>query len=405
MQTLHTSPRIRDAALAAAVAVSASALTPHLASAALEMRTWVGETSTDWNTNANWSPTSPPLAADRIAVFDRAFTYQPAIKTHVTVIAGIWMTGDTVGDVIITSSPDGQNSGKPTFQTRGNTINGIDGVGILMDNTSSGNLTIATSAFKVEFSQTWINNSANLFTIAADTNLAGATATITGSGNTLISGNITNSTGTGRIIKEGTGTLTLAGETISYNGETTVNSGTLLVTGTMSSGSALVTVNGGTLGGTGTIGRTTTIHEGATLAPGLSSDSAGTLTINRNLTIEGTAAFDLIGAGENDKVFVNAVNEGSRTLTFGGTLVVTATDGMTFAPGQVFDLFDWGDKTAVTGTFDSIQLPTLTGGLSWQMFGDQPFDYQTGQIVVVPEPVGGIALGGLAVLLTRRRRS
>src|SRR5690606_13161441 len=117
------------------------------------------------------------------------------------------------------------------------------------------------------------------------------------------------------------------------------------------------------------IGRTTTIHEGATLAPGLSSDSAGTLTINRNLTIEGTAAFDLIGAGENDKVFVNAVNEGSRTLTFGGTLVVTATDGMTFAPGQVFDLFDWGDKTAVTGTFDSIQLPTLTGGLSWQMFG------------------------------------
>src|SRR5690606_38526751 len=109
--------------------------------------------------------------------------------------------------------------------------------------------------------------------------------TVTGTGDTLISGNLTNSSGSAGIIKDGDGILTLAGTGNTYNGDTVLNSGTLLVTGALSSSSnPVVTANGGTLGGTGTIGRGTTVHADATLAPGTSDDTAGTLTINRNLT-------------------------------------------------------------------------------------------------------------------------
>lgn len=402
MRTQVSSPFVRTAMLTAAVAVGAAVLTPDSASAQVETRTWLGEQDSNWNNNDNWSPASAPRAANRIAVFDATPDNQPVVETSVTVIGGIWMTGDEVGDITITSNP----SSNPTFQTNGNTIDGMDGIGILIDNTSTGKLTINTASFKIDGSgQSWVNNSSNLFTVAAPVNLNGKPVTIQGSGDTLISGNVSNSTGASTVTKSGSGTLITTGA-LSYSGETTITAGTLLVNGTLGSSNAVVAVTGGTLGGTGTIGRATTIHQDGTLAPGVTSDAAGTLTVNRNLTLNGTAAFDLIDAENHDVLLFNAANE-SRTLTLGGTLVVNAADGMTFAAGQTFDLLDWGVNSTVTGTFDSIELPALSGGLSWQVFeGGQTFDYTTGQIAVVPEPTGLAALASAgAGLLIRRRRA
>ncbi|HEV7300167.1 MAG TPA: hypothetical protein VGN72_12430 [Tepidisphaeraceae bacterium] len=387
----------------------AAILLPTAAHAALETRAWVGNTDSNWNTNANWSPASAPLAPDRIAVFDSAAAYQPSISTHVTVIGGIWMTGSTVNSIEITSNPLGQNSGAPTFQTNGSTINGVAGVGILMDNTSSGDLTINTSAFKLGGTQSWINNSTNRFTLASPANLNGNTVTIGGSGASLLSGALTNSTGTGAITKVDGGTLTLASATISYNGATTINGGTLLVTGTMSSSAAAVVANDGTLGGTGKIARPATVNADATLAPGTSSSAPGTLTFDRNLTLLGATAFDLFNGSGHDTIAVNSTNSTSYDLAFGGTLQVDAS-GVAFAAGQTYDLFDWTTNTGVSGTFSSIILPTLADGLSWRVYdGGQQFDYATGQISVetsvVPEPLGLCTLGlaGMGLLLSRRR--
>jgi autotransporter-associated beta strand protein len=397
MQSQSSKLSVRYGILAAAL--GGAMLAPRAASAALETRTWIGGTDSGWNTNDNWSPASAPRSSDRIAVFDRVSTYQPAVQTSVTVVAGVRMTGDTVGDVTITSS------GAVTFQTDGTTLNGTDGVGVLIDNTSSGTLNINTTSFKAGNTESWINNSGNLFTIGAPVNLNGKTVTITGSGSTLISGAIATSSGTGALTKEGNGTLTLSNATSTYNGTTTISAGTLLVNGSLSSSSAVVTANGGTLGGTGSILRDTTINAGATIAPGTADDTAGLLTINRSLTLGGMAAFDLIAPASHDAVSVNSSNSSGRTLSFDGSLVVDAQPGLTFAAGQTYDLFDWGAKTTVSGTFTSIQLPTLGGGLSWELFGGQPFDYTTGQISVVPEPLS-ISLMGLAgaALMMRRRR-
>src|SRR5690606_4229105 len=126
-------------------------------------------------------------------------------------------------------------------------------------------------------------------------------------------------------------------------------------------------------------------------------------TINQSVTLNGTAAFDLITPASHDVLSINAVNNTGRTLTFGGTLLVEAAPGLVFAAGQTFDLFDWGANTTVTGTFDTIELPALSGGLSWEVFGDQPFDYATGQIRVVPEPMGAGLLGMASLALLARQ--
>lgn len=81
------------------------------------------------------------------------------------------------------------------------------------------------------------------------TSTAGATFTVTGAGNFVVSGNVTT---TGRaVIKSGTGTTTLSG-TNAYTGTTTVNAGTLLINGDQSTATGNVSAAGGaTLGGSG----------------------------------------------------------------------------------------------------------------------------------------------------------
>ena len=61
--------------------------------------------------------------------------------------------------------------------------------------------------------------------------------------------------------------------------------------------------------------------------------------------------------------------------------------GAALANGDVFNLFDWG---TASGTFDSVSLPALTGGLTW----DQSQLYTNDTITVVPEP--GAALLGIS---------
>lgn len=49
-------------------------------------------------------------------------------------------------------------------------------------------------------------------------------------------------------------------------------------------------------------------------------------------------------------------------LTLGGTLNVSLINGFVPATGNSFDILDWG---TLTGTFSSLQLPALPGGLQW----------------------------------------
>ena len=123
------------------------------------------------------------------------------------------------------------------------------------------------------------------------TNLAAATAPVLqlmGVGNGVMSGSISNVSGTAlEIVKSGGGTWTLSG-TNAYSGPTIVSNGVVLVNGNSSTVTNTWTViSGATLGGTGTIGGNVGFGSGAfaLFTNGTTMTISGSLTLNNN-TVE-----------------------------------------------------------------------------------------------------------------------
>jgi len=88
----------------------------------------------------------------------------------------------------------------------------------------------------------------------------------------------------------------------------------------------------------------------------------------------------------------------SGDLAADGTLAVKLLGGFTPQAGEEFDLLNFG---SLDGAFDSISLPALASGLSWDTSGL----YTSGMIGVVPEPATLVLLGlGAAGLVARRRK-
>ena len=208
-----------------------------------------------------------------------------------------------------------------------------------------------TARVGLDASQTWTNNSGNLFTVSGATLSLGEDniLTVNGTGNTLISAFTDGAGGMGSaIIKDGSGTLTITGNN-SYSGGTTVNGGTLLVNGRGDLGDGNITVNNsGTLGGDSTSpiisrgvfgnGNThLTVAAGGNLAPGNGGNNTAILTVNA-LTLEPASNFriDINGTTPGigyDRLVVTASGNGRFVIT-NSNLVVTV--GTTLSVGQAF---------------------------------------------------------------------
>ncbi len=134
------------------------------------------------------------------------------------------------------------------------------------------------------------------------------------------------------------------------------------------------------------------------------------MTIENDLTLAGSSIFELDSDTVYDRTWVNTIaNVVGRDLTFGGTLSVV-DNGVAFADGQIFDLFDWGSNSVASGNFTDVYLPTLSSGLAWKDFGGSQFNYADGSIEVVanaiPEPANMLllAVGALVIGYPMRRR-
>jgi len=149
--------------------------------------------------------------------------------------------------------------------------------------------------------------------------------------------------GSGSVIKRGTGSLTLSGST-TYTGPTTINGGTLVINGA-STGSNFTVASTGTLAGTGSIGGTVTVDSGGKIAPG---QSIGTLTLG-NATLNGIYQCEL-GASTSDTVAVTG------TLTVGGTANITFI-GTPTAPSYI--IASYGTLTGALPAITSKPPPTL----------------------------------------------
>jgi autotransporter-associated beta strand protein len=149
--------------------------------------------------------------------------------------------------------------------------------------------------------------------------------------------------GSGRLIKNGGGTLTLlANDT--YDGQTVVNAGTLVVDAALHS--SLVTVaSGGTLAGHGTIG-TLLVASGGTLAPG---DMLGTLQTGDVALFAGAHVAIALGGTAPGSYDQLAVHGG--VFIDGAVLDLALANGFVLAPGESFTLIDNDGSDAVGGTF------------------------------------------------------
>ncbi len=261
--------------------------------------------------------------------------------------------GDTTGTVGANLNLDGGRS----MSTKINVRNGSSGAKVIA-NTSG---TTGTATFSGNL---FLDNDVTLFANTGGVTLSGAildlknqTLIMDGTGTSTISGGMTNSTGSGKLTKNGNGTLTVSGVNF-YTGATTVSAGKLLVNGSTASASAVTVQTTAILGGTGTVSGAVTVQSGGTLAPGV---TIGTLTLGTAPTLGGTCLMEINttnSPGTNDAIVLS-----SGTFAYGGTLTVTNT-GPALNGGEVFRLFS---APAYSGSFSATNLPSLGAGQNWYL--------------------------------------
>lgn len=201
-------------------------------------------------------------------------------------------------------------------------------------------------------------------TLSLGTNSGASTVNVIGgSGLTISSGlNFGGSiSGTGGIVKTGTGTLNFGSGLASSGGVTLVNSGTLSLNNGGNTGTGAIAVNGGTL----------TVN-GGTIATGATNVTGGTLILSGSNTYTGITAVNLTG---------NNTSSGAITTTASGTLTLNASNTV-FAGTTVS-----GATLTVSNTNTTANL--LTSGSNLTINRATAFDFTSG----IPK-TGQITLAG-----------
>ncbi|MFG1428206.1 autotransporter domain-containing protein [Roseixanthobacter glucoisosaccharinicivorans] len=220
----------------------------------------------------------------------------------------------------------------------------------------------------------------------------GATGSITGnvtnngtlvfnhSGSDLFLGNIS---GSGQVVKEGSGSQTLSG-TNTYTGGTTINAGTLQVSSDEALGAASgsLTLNGGTLSTSGTFTSSRSVILGSN--GGTLSTASGVLTVSGvisgsgGLTIEGGAPTGVILTGNNTYTGTTTVN-GALAIGYLGNSGSVAGD-IVVNPNAVL-LFARSDSYNVANSITSAVGSSLgfTGGGTYTYSGGGSIN---GQVLV-----------------------
>jgi len=177
-------------------------------------------------------------------------------------------------------------------------------------------------------------------------NTAAATWTITGNGDSVISGSITESGGTLALVKNGLGTLTISGAANSYNGALTLTAGILKLTTSLGTGTGNLTFNN-----TGS---------------GLPNNNVIGLDLRNN----GSLDFSTHGLGRSITTVFNVDNNGSGTngtMTLGGGMSLQDSGWSDLFMGANGYSLKFGASAAV-----KVGIGSQTGALSYTLWNYIP---------------------------------
>lgn len=212
-----------------------------------------------------------------------------------------------------------------------------------------------------------LTNAASTGLIAARDAALRFNAGLTNSGSVALSfgvsdvfGDITNQPGAS-IVVSGGAEVTFYDD-ISQNGTFRVRQ--------IGSSTSVAVVLGAFTGSGGTTGGGDIFFEGD-LRPG---NSAATVTFGNNIALGAGTSLEIEVGGTLPGTQYDQVHVAGQLL-LDGTLAVSLLDGFVPLVGNSFDILDWA---TLTGTFDVLQLPTLSGGLTW----DTDELYTTGILTV-----------------------
>jgi fibronectin-binding autotransporter adhesin len=293
------------------------------------------------------------------------------------------------------------------------TVNGSGAGTTLINGGSSsftGNTTVASGKLQIGGDNFWSASSATTVqggaTLQLDghqtiKNLSGGGTVTVASGKILTVDSVAGSTfsgalgGAGGLTKTGAATTFTISGANTFTGNTTVSAGTLMVNSSLFTSPVITVDSGATLMGTGALNDLTL---NGTYRPGL--NSAAALTTQDNLTMGSTGLIHMELGGSTRGTNYDALNV-ANAFAVDGTLSVTFINAFNPTLGATFNLFDFA---SLSGTFDTLNLQALGGGLAWNTSAL----YTTGVLSVsaIPEPSTYAMFAGLAVLglaIWRRR--
>jgi len=240
------------------------------------------------------------------------------------------------------------------------------------------------------------NNSTNLLVQFDGTMDVGGTVSdisvISGQGDFIFNGSLFN-TGIGvrGLRKDGTGKVTLQAAN-TYNGDTVVGGGTLIVNGSLQS--PLTTVNNGALlGGSGSLQGV--LLNGGTISAG---NSAGLLSMNNLDASNGNFIFEL-GAPTSRGITYDAIDVASLlTLGTDTSFTFEVLDNYSFQMNDSYDLFNFSSIEASTFDVNTLlaalpNLDTANSNLKW----DANSFTTDGVVNVIPEP-SALQLFGIGLI-------
>ena len=326
---------------------------------------WDGTANALWSDATAWStsssattpnPASPPGLAD-----DVWFNISNVNGARTAYLNGNQaansLTFRNTGSTALLSGA-AANSGIQTLSLGGGGVAVNSGAGV----TTLGNAANPI-AFDLAASQTWANNSAN--SVSAYGSFAGAAAsgtqsfTIGGSGNTTLSGSISDGTGGGSLglVKTGAGTLTLAtgttGTNSSYTGGVWIQAGRLQLATAVTASQPAISSFDSLLGATPAAATPANIRigDGATLGLDMTFGTGGTRSIsaNRGIQIDGTS-----------QILFTGDMRGGRNFLYGG-VISGAAAGSRLVLSSTGSSYAAANTAAFTATFSGNN--TAAGGL------------------------------------------